>query len=118
MKKKIVLLSLLLTLTGCTSNKELYCEIKNVKKSDGIMTSMVTFNIDENDKVVSSKIIENWEFATKEGADAFFESYKNNSERINDTEVKYTIIQEYTEDVTKEEIKKAMEGQEYSCNYK
>ena len=118
MKRKLLFILVLLLLVGCNNKKELSCYKKDVEFDYGVMDRFVTFYMDNQDYITSATIKEDRKYNNEEDSFSFLDNNSEYTEKISDTELTYTEIKKYDEKVLSNEIKRAMEAQEYTCNYK
>ena len=118
MKRKLLFVLVLLLLVGCKNKNELSCYKKDVEFDYGIMDRFITFYIDKQDYITSATIKENRKYNKEEDAFSFLDQNSEYVEKISDKELSYTEIKKYDEKVLYNEIKRAMEAQEYTCNHK
>ena len=115
MKRLLVLIVILLVSVSCSKKNEILCIKKDVSFSNGIMDRYITFYYDNQNYITSSKIVENRLYNTEADAFSFLDHYSENTEKVSEKELKYIEVTEYEEKVTIDEIKSAMEYQDYIC---
>ena len=118
MKKMLILVFISLILVGCSSKKDLSCYKKDLPFQYGKMDRFISFFADNQGYIVSSTIKENRVYNNEEDAFRFLDENSEYTEKISDLELSYTQITKYDDKVLTKDIKRAMEAQEYECNYK
>lgn len=115
MKKLILLISVLL-ISGCSNNSKLKCVREYKDFETGTIKAVVTYNITEDNKIISSTKVETIVFADEFEASEFI-AKNENVKKVNSKEVEYTVETNYEEKVEVDVIKSAMESQEFICGY-
>ena len=119
MKKNIALpLMILLATTGCGKVTKLYCTQDDIDLEVAKMDSHVTFSLDEEEYVKDSIIEETRTYSDPNTANDFILSHQEAVEKIDSTKLIYKKETQYVEKVLAADLKKAMEGQGYTCSFK